>query len=327
MAAAAAGCDVPPAPPKTAAGGTLDVLMVNPQDPMEVELATQLEAARVNYRYRLEVLEAYYTDVGYADNMLAARRERANLNQAQAFDWHGLPEVLPPQGESFRDTDERLLVEYVVSARQEFIQAAQQLRQFYAGRGDVYRAKVMANLMDRFDPVRMYVYYPDAEIPGPDLRPTAVIPEADELFAKAHKLFRDGKGFLRTFITTNYDKERQALGLFRKLVREHPTSTKIALSAYYIADIYKEYFNEDVLAVRWYERAWQWDSNITEPARFQAATVHDIRLHNPRKAIDLYRAAIEYEQFNRSNTRFAERRIRALEKQLAREEAQEAPTQ
>ena len=323
MAAAMAGCDTPPAPPKTVGGGHLDTLMVNQYDPMESELATRLEAVRVNYRYRLEVLEAYYTDIGYADNMLAARREMANLDTAQVFKWYGLPEVTKPEGESLPDADQRMLVEYVVGARQEFYDAAAALQEFYANRGDTYRAKVMGNLLKRFDPVRMYVYYPDAEIPGPELRPTAVLPEADALFAEAYKLFRDGKGLLHTFVTTSYEKERQAIQLFRKLIRDYPTSTKIALSAYYIGDIYKEYFDEDVLAVRWYERAWQWDPNITEPARFQAATVHDIRLHNPIKAIELYRAAIEMET-NRSNTRFAERRIPELEERLANNPEQAA---
>ena len=101
-----------------------------------------------------------------------------------------------------------------------------------------------------------------------------------------------------------------------ELIEKYPTSDKIALAAFYIGDIYREYVRNYPLAVKWFERAWQWDPNITEPARFQAATVHDIRLHNPIKAIELYRAAIELET-NRSNARFAERRIPELEQQLA----------
>ena len=257
MVVALAGCDTPPTVPKAPSGGSLNVLMVNPQEPMESDLATRLETARVNYRYRLEVLEAYYTDIGYADNMKAAQRELKNLNAAQAFQWQGLPVVLAPEGEPLRGADERLLVDYTVSARQEFSGAIKALHEFYANRGDGYRADVMANMLKRFDPVRMYIYYPDAEIPGPDLRPADVISEADALYEQAHKLFRQGKGLLHTFVTTDYEKERQAIQMFRKLIREYPTSTKIALSAYYIADIYKEYFDEDVLAIRWYERAWQ----------------------------------------------------------------------
>jgi len=327
MAAVLTGCDNPPTPPKTASGGSINVLTVSPQEPMETELATRLETARVNYRYRLGVLEAYYTDIGYADNMKAAQRELRNLNTAQAFNWQGLPQVLPPEGESLKGTDERLLVEYIVSARQEFTHAAKALQEFYTNRGDAYRAKVMANLIARFDPVRMYIYYPDAEIPGPELKPSAVIPEADQLFEEAYRLFRQGKGLLHTFVTTHYDKERQAIQLFRKLIREYPASTKIALSAYYIGDIYKEYFDEDVLAVRWYQRAWEWDPNITEPARFQAASVYDFRLHNYEKAIQLYRASIEFENSHSSNARFAERRISTLLERIQKEQGESSAGQ
>ena len=315
---ACSGCDVPPTPPQAPSGGSLDVLAIGPGDVVEFEATTSLETARINYLYRLTVLENYYNRIGNADNVLAARRERSSLERSQTFKWEGLPQILPPQGESVVGSDERLLVEYLLQARGEYLGTLEQLERLYENRGNTYRAKLMANVRARHDPVRIYTYYLDAEIPPQRLRPTEVIPQADALFERARKLLIDGKGLLHTFVTTNYDKERKALLLFRELVEKYPASTKIALSAYYIADIYKEYFNEDIRAVRWYERAWQWDPNITEPARFQAATVYDLRLHNPRKAIELYRTVIEFEQFNQFNARFAEQRICELEQQLAK---------
>ncbi len=111
---------------------------------------------------------------------------------------------------------------------------------------------------------------------------------------------------------TNYGKQRKALGMFRELVRRYPNSTRIAESAYYIGDIYKEYFDEDVRAVQWYQRAWEWDPKILKPARFQAAVVYDLLLAQPGKALPLYQAVLKYEQFNGSNVNFATNRIKHL---------------
>jgi len=306
------GCDVKQGPPNVDLGDGPNVLKVPVSEPAELEAATALEAARVNYDYRLRVLEGYYAGVGYGDKLTWARREMENLRGVQAFTFKGLPEVTPPEGESLVNADERLLVEYAVRARREYLQAVENLLSLYEAQNKALRARFIRNLQARFDPVRTYMYFLDAEIPGPGLRPVEIIPQADEMFAQAHKLFREGKGVLRTFASTDYQKEREAIELFRSLIRRHPNSTKIALSAYYIADIYKEYFNEDVRSVHWYERAWQWDSALPEPARFQAATVYDIRLHNPEKAVQLYEQAIQYEQFNKTNVIYAARRIQEL---------------
>jgi len=273
---------------------------------------TDLRAAVGGLRRQARTAERYYASVGNGDKLTWARRELENLRGAQAFSFKGLPEINPPEGESLVNADEHLLVEYVVAARREYLQAVENLLAFYEARGKALRARFIRNLQARFDPVRTYMYFLDAEIPGPDLRPVGVIPQADEMFAQAYRLFRQGKGILQTFLTTDYQKERQALELFQSLIRQYPNSTKIALSAYYIGEIYKEYFNENVRAVHWYQRAWQWDPALPKPARFQAATVYDIRLHNFEKAVELYEQAIQHEQFNQSNVTFAARRIREL---------------
>jgi TolA-binding protein len=307
------GCDAPPAAPKVTEPGRTNVLTVVPDDSAEVKAVMAMETARVNYRYRLEVLEGHFLRVGDADKLNWTRQELKGLKQAQTFQWDGLPEILPPEkGESVEQTDERILVEWVAAARRSYLAAVADLAALYERQGRTVRANIIRSIEKRFDPVRTYLYFLDAEIPGPDLRPSEMIPEAEELFSRAYKLFIDGKGILHTFVSTNYNKERQALMLFRELIAKYPRSTRIALAAYYIADIYKEYFNEDVRAVKWYERAWQWDPNLTQPARFQAATVYDYRLKNVEKALECYEAAIQHEQFNQSNVRFAQGRISEL---------------
>jgi hypothetical protein len=306
------GCDRPPTAPRATTAENTNALAVRQDDEEEVRGAMALETARVAYRHRLEILRSYYEQVGDADKYQAASNELKTLQQAQVFRYEGLPDILPPERESLDNADERLLVEYVVTARNAYLGAVDWLLATYDKEDNAYRGEFVRSIKKRFDPIRIYMYFPAAEIPGPNLRPSEVIREADELFARAHRLFREGKGLLHTFASTSYRKERQALLLFMELIQKYPTSNKIALSAYYIGDIYKEYFNEDVRAVMWYERAWQWDPNITEPARFQAATVYDLRLHNPEKAVECYATAIKYEQFNQSNVRFATQRIKEL---------------
>ncbi|MFA6134897.1 MAG: hypothetical protein WC869_12855 [Phycisphaerae bacterium] len=312
-----AGCggvmiDTPPASPKVPNVENTQALPVTQDNGAEVHLALAMETAKVNYRHRLTVLRDYYEKVGDADKYNAAKNELKALNQAQTFRFDGLPEVVPPEREPIDKADERMLVEYVVSARNEYQKAVDNLLALYDKEGRIPRANLLRATQKRYDQVRATMYFSDAEIPGPDLRPTEVIPQADALFDKAYKLFVGGKGLLHTFVTTDYQKERQALATFRELIARYPKSTKIALSAYYIADILKEFFNEDVRAVKWYERAWQWDPNIREPARFQAATVYDYRLKNPEKAVELYNAAIQHERFNSSNLSWAQSRINQL---------------
>jgi TolA-binding protein len=307
-----AGCDNPPDPIRTPEGKPVEAISVQAADPAEVAAVTAAEAARADYKYRLGVLRDYYFKVGNLDKMNEAENERKNLDQAQYFRFLGV-EVTAPPGQSLANADERLLVEETLAARAGWLACLDKLDEYYRGKNETFKARLVQNVKQRFGPIQRYTYFPEAEVPGPQLRPTEVIPAADELFARAHKLFQDGKGELHFFVTTKYSKERDAAALFRELIQRYPTSTKIALAAYYIADIYKEYFNEDVRAIRWYERAWQWDPHVTEPARFQAATVYDLRLLQKPEAIECYRGALEYEQFNKSNCDFARKRLRDLE--------------
>jgi len=217
--------------------------------------------------------------------------------------------VLPPEGESIDTADERLLVEYTVAARNDYKIALSELYQFYLEKDRELKAEVVKRTAERLDFVRTYGYLAGAEIPPGDLAPVEVIPEADAMFTKATKLHFWGKLIP---LLPDYRKQREALNLLTQLVRKYPKSTKIAFSAFYIGEIYKEYFNENLRAVRWYERAWTWDPTITKPARFQAAAVLDLRLNEKAKAVELYRQVIEKEQFNQSNVRFARERIQLL---------------
>lgn len=307
MILGAIGCDRPPGPPRMADGSRASIVQVSHES--EVAVARQLANARELYGYNLSVLHAYYVRVGAYQKRLWTEKEQKNLNEAQTFRFEGVEPTVQPTGPSLETADEISLVEQVVSARAAYQAAVEAMIRYYETSGQEYKAALARNVRERFDPIRTYNYFLDAEVPPATLRPTEVIPQADRLYAEAMKLYRDGK-ILPAVV--DYQKERKALLKFRELVRDYPSSTKIAYAAYFIGEIYKEYFNEDYRSVLWYERAWQWDPNITEPARFQAAVVCDHRLHNRSRAVELYKDVIRYETFNSSNVSYARDRIEEL---------------
>jgi TolA-binding protein len=306
------GCSIPPQPPRTANYKLPTTLAVTPGDTAEVAAVTEAESARINYRYRLTVLHSYYMQTGNMDKAGWAQREMENLDHAQTFQWSGIPEITPPVGESLANADEHLLVEYVLGARTAYLSAMRNMLAFYRNKsGDTYKAQRISNVLDRFDPIFTYKYFLEAEMPPATNRPVQVIPAADKMYDQAVKLHKQGKGLV-PLLGTSYPKEREALLLLLDLVNKYPQSTKAALAAFYIGEIYKEYFNENIRAVAWYKRAVQWDPNLTMPARFQAAVVADYRLYNKAEAIELYRQVIQHEQYNSSNVQWAHNRIRDL---------------
>ena len=129
------------------------------------------------------------------------------------------------------------------------------------------------------------------------------------MYARAEEMHIQGRKYPAA---ADYEKEREALRLFKQLIRMYPDSTKIPLAAYYIGEIYKEYFQEHYLAVLWYERAWTWDPNVAKPARFQCAVQYDHNLQEKNKALELYRACLEYEPYFPSHVDYARGRIRKL---------------
>lgn len=307
-----AGCDAKPAPPRMGLFGRVKTVEINPQNTAEYQAVMAMEHSRAIYEARLIALHSYYRNVGHIHKIIWAYKELENMRDAKPFTWQGA--TIPPAVDTPAppDATEGVLAERLVQARLAYQQEVAELASYYERSGQALKVKVIRNMQDRLDPIRTYMYIDSAEYPPLALRPRNSIPQADALFQQAVRQFRAGKGLLNIAITTNYTKQREALRLFQELIRKYPTSSKIAMSAYYVADIYKEYFDEDLRAVNWYERAYTWLPTINEPARFQAATVYDLRLNDKLKAIELYQAAIDHEQFNRSNVKFALDRIPEL---------------
>ncbi len=304
-------CDDKADPPRTGFLHlkTIKSVDVDLTDETEVRLVTALDQSRQRYLERLGALRQYYANRGYVEKINWSYRETENLRDAQAFTWAGItvPGVMDtplPEG-----SPEALYVERVLESRHQWLRHIDALAAYYSQSGQELKREATDSIRFRFDPIHTYLYLDSAEFPPLSLQASEIIPEAQPLYDRAVSLFKAGKGITRTALSTDYDKQRQALLLFKQLIDDYPNSSLIGMSAYYIADIYKEYFNEDFRAVSWYERAFTWQPGIREPARFQAATVCDLRLNDKVKAIALYQAVLDHEYFNPSNRTFARRRI------------------
>ena len=202
------------------------------------------------------------------------------------------------------------LVEELARARQNYQQYLRALITYYSEKGFRHKAVWAERELKDLSTVKTYRYLVDAEIPGAELVPRDSIPAADTLFEDGRNYMRQGGHGIPLVYSAKTLKK--ALEKFNQIIREYPTSDKIDDAAFYAGEIYKEYFNDNLRAVQYYQRVWEWSPETTHPARFQAAVVYDYRLHDRDRALELYQQVLEHETFNRSNAHFATRRIKQL---------------
>jgi len=290
--------------------------LVKINDPEEESAVFAMELARAEYLNCLKLLQAYYYGIGNLDKHRWAGNEYQNVATTRTWQWDGLPPVPTPAGANLTVETEHSLVEPLMTARRDYKARVAAAVAMYQARGETheYKYRLMVTMQQRLDPVRVYPYFPEAQLPPLSLRGTEIIPDAERLFEEATSLWgwNLGGGKILPGVT-RYDRQREALVRFLTLVEEYPTSRRIALSAYYIAEIYKEYFKENALCVHWYERAWTWDPHVEQPACFQAATVYDQHLHNYAKAVECYQMSLTRpDPYRLANPSWAQSRINAL---------------
>ena len=217
------------------------------------------------------------------------------------------------------EAEEVDLVEAVLDHRALYHRGLHQLRDYYERRGCAVKQSWADFELKGLKLVKPFRYLLDAEIPADSLRPAKQIAEADALYLEALDLMkRGGHGIPALY---NQDLMVQAAAKLRQLVEEHPDSDKIDDAAFYMGEVHKEYFaDQEPIAVKWYERAWNWDPTTPHPARFQAAVVYDYRLHDRARALELYHSVLTHETSDEKNVRFATRRIRELSTELSQVE-------
>jgi len=104
---------------------------------------------------------------------------------------------------------------------------------------------------------------------------------------------------------------RVALEKYGQLIRQYPTSDKIDDAAHEMAGIY-EHFRDYTIALKYYQRTYQWDPETPYAARFKAASILDKKLHRRAEALELYQEAVIKEAQYDEWKMFAEDRIEDL---------------
>ncbi len=194
-------------------------------------------------------------------------------------------------------TDEVDLVEQVSTFRRDYRRSLELLTQHYTVVGENKKLGWANEELRALDRMPQYRYIIDAEVLPANLAASERILAADELYEDAVETQRQAEpiGILK-----DHEQLRVAREMYSQLIRQYPTSDKIDDAAYKVAGIY-ESFKAYEIALLYYQRAYQWDPDTSNPARFHAAEVLDKRLHRRDEALELYQEAVL-----REGTRYAE---------------------
>ncbi|UCG56682.1 MAG: hypothetical protein JSU70_17680 [Phycisphaerales bacterium] len=201
------------------------------------------------------------------------------------------------------------IIEEVVVNRQAYRRALAGLLEHYTRTGNSMKLRWVKRELGALDRMPQYKYIIEGE--GlPDLRASASIPEADELYAEAMQLEKQAGPLV---ILKDNELLRLALDKYNRLIRKYPTSDKIDDAAYHAGGIY-EYFNDYTIAVLYFTRAFEWDPATPYPARSRAAFLLDQRLHRRTEALTLYQESVVKESQHEKWRVFGEKRIKQLTK-------------
>ena len=203
------------------------------------------------------------------------------------------------------------LVEQIISSRMKYRQGMEAIVKHYTEAGDYMKLRWAQKELCALSVMPQYNYIVEAGLAGPGLKATESIAEADDLYNYAVLLEENGKGFL---IFRDENKLRLALDNYNKLIRKYPTSDKIDDAAFKAGGIH-EAFQDYLIAVLYYKRAFQWDPQTEHPAMYKAAYILDRRLHRQaQEALELYKEAVRNENLSLNYMDFAEWRIEELTK-------------
>jgi len=200
------------------------------------------------------------------------------------------------------------LVEQMTAERQAYRGSLEKLVQYYDVAGNNTKLTWARTELQALDRIPQYRYVIAPQILPPDLKATAKIQAADDLYAKAVDTERRA-GVLP--VLKDEELLRAALNQYSELLNQYPTSDKIDDVAYKMAGVH-EYFRDYTIALQFYQRAYQWDAATPYPARFKAAAILDYRLHRRAEALQLYQEAIVKEAQFSDLKASAERRIQDL---------------
>lgn len=209
------------------------------------------------------------------------------------------------------DSGEIDLVEKTAASRQAYRTSLQALVQYYGAAGNNTKVTWARQEITALDRIPQYDYIIDAEVMPANLKASESIAAADQLYEEAMKIERQAGPRPMPSILKDQQILQAALLKYKELLRKYPTSDKIDDVAYRMAEIHKG-FGDYVIALSFYQRAYQWDPATPNPARFRAADILDKKLHDRAKALEVYQEAVVKEAQYTDLRLMAERRIKEL---------------
>ena len=207
-------------------------------------------------------------------------------------------------------TGETDIIEQMAVNRRAYRHGLELLIAHYNNKGNNMKLAWAEDELKKLDEMPQYNYIIEASVAGPNLKATTLIAEAELMYMEAMRLEKKAK---KLVVIKNEDLLRQALEQYNQLIRKHPSSDKIDDAAFRSAGIF-EYFKDYTIALLYYQRAYQWDSNTPYPAEYKAARILDRHLHRRAEALELYHQAVKREGMSRSYRDLAEMRITELTK-------------
>ena len=205
-------------------------------------------------------------------------------------------------------TKEVDLVETMAGFRNSYRNSILDMIEYYKRTGNNTKRLWAQSELKSLDSTQQYEYITLGITAGPDLRATASIPQANVLFDDAMKLYKNAKWLV---VITDGGKLQQALRKFDEIIRKYPTSDKIDDAAYRAGKIY-DHFKDYEIAVVYYQRAFQWNSEIKQLARYRAAYILDQILHMRKEALPIYQLSLKKERLDEDKTEFVKTRIKQL---------------
>lgn len=194
--------------------------------------------------------------------------------------------VAAPKLAAAGETD---IIEQLVANRRAYRQELEQLVRHYVDAGNNMKLNWAQKELAGLDAIRQYNYIIEASVAGPDLKATTEVPEAGYLYTEALGTEKKARELV---VIVDENLLRVALDKYNKLIKKHPSSTRIADAAFRAAGIY-EHFRDYSLAVLYYKRVYQWKPDTAHPAMFRAAFILDKKLHRRQEALEMYQNAMK----------------------------------
>jgi tetratricopeptide (TPR) repeat protein len=293
----------------------------------EAELVDQLLVTRADYQRLLQVMIRFYTEHGYHDKCQWAKRELKDIGNIRTRNYlAGGPQTTVArltdlsktkyQEVNLQTANEIDFVEQLLTIRADYMSQINALAELYSTSGQGKKASWAVFELKDLEGIRSHDFLRTVDVTDLPERSTVAIVEAEDMFQRAQKLRK--AGIILPFMNDK-TKLREALVIYKDIIKKYPQSTVAPDSAYYAGEILKEYLNEDLQALEYYKIALKLNPDIRRKVRFQLAVIYDFRLHERAEAMKYYNRVLDEEQgIDQSNTDFAGRRIGQL---LAEEDA------